>query len=180
MKRKKVIIIILIVSFSAFLLSGVGILEPYLNVRGYQIEMYKTNYSEDGYFFVIDNNKGIIEAKNFDRGLFVTFHLKEDVEKYYGVDSYQEMLEDSSKINYLDLIRHDGHFGFDICTFGPDIEKSDNPCENESQNKLISEYESFLKELGIREKSLLNMLTYKLNHPANNLLWSKFAVDLNE
>lgn len=180
MKIKKIITIILTVIFSAFLLSGAGIYEPYLNINGYHIEMYKTNYSDDGYFFVINNSNAIIEAKKFERCFFVNFYLKDDVKKNYGVDSYREMLEDSTQINYLDLIHHDGHFDFgvDTCTFGLNIEKSDNPCENESQKKLISEYESFLNELGISEESLLNMLKYKLKHPANNLLWNKFATDL--
>lgn len=177
--------IFLIVSFSVFLLSGVGIFEPYLNIRGYQIEMYKTDYSEDGYFFVIDNNKGVIEAKKFDRGLFVIFYLKDDLKKH-GKDNYYELLdstiENPIEINKLNLTRHEAYLENNNCTFGPDTEKSDNPCknENEDEKKLFSEYESFLKELGVSEKSLLNMLKYKLNHPANNLLWSKFATDLNE
>lgn len=185
MKRKKVIVIFLIVIFSAFLLSGVGIFEPYLNIRGYQIEMYKTHYSEDGYFFVIENNKGVIEAKKFDRGLFITFYLKDDFKKY-GIDNYYELLDSSPEspieINKLNLIWHEAYFENYNCTFGPDAERSDNPCkiENEDENKLFLEYESFLKELGIREKSLLNMLIYKLNHPTNNLIWSKFATNLDE
>lgn len=85
-------------------------------------------------------------------------------------------------LNKLNLIWHEAYFENYNCTFGPDAERSDNPCkiENEDENKLFLEYESFLKELGIREKSLLNMLIYKLNHPTNNLLWSKFATNLDE